>query len=80
MLVKRSRLEPAFDKWADKNRSDFPAAVRIVVVRFVKDDDQQSVFLERWILDQRIDVGLEPTIRDIQTAVMGVVASVRRNE
>ena len=43
--------------------------MRVVVSGFVEDDDQEAVLLKCGILDQRIDVGLEPGIRDIKEAI-----------
>src|SRR5512146_3559467 len=80
MLVQRSRREPALRLGADRGPDDAAAAVRVVAVGFVEDDDEQPVGLKRRTRQQRGDVGLQPGVGDLETAVVGVVAQVRHHE
>ena len=54
--------------------------MRIVIVRFIGGDDEQAVFLEKWALDERIDVGLEPSVRGGDAAIMRIVLHIQHSQ
>jgi len=81
MLIQSNGLVSALAQRADNDGSHVtPARSQVQRVRFVKDDDEQPVFLEHRALYDRVDIRLQPSVGGGQGAVMRVVAQVWDDE
>src|SRR5207249_9841822 len=70
MLVQRRGLIATFGLRAHGHPYNPPTAVGVVAARLVEHDDQQAVLLEHRARDERRDIGLQPAVGDIETAVV----------
>ena len=81
MLVKRLRLEVLLGIRTDNESGDLPAAmVQVGLISFIEGDNQQAARLKRGARDQRRDIGLQPGIGLGESAIVGVVHEVGRDE
>ena len=80
MLVERRRLVTFLDPRTDYQHWNLASSVcRVTVERFVEDDYQQAVLLERGAVNQRRDVRLQPAVSLIQSSIVAVVEHIRSN-
>jgi len=56
------------------------SAVSAIVARFVEHNDEQTVLLEDGVLYEGIYVVFEPVVGGAKSAIVRVVAAVRRDE
>src|SRR5580700_4771557 len=77
MLVKSDRLVAALGQRTYNNGGDVASAGgEIGKVRFIKNNNQQAIFLKNGALDQGIDIRPQPIVRGSERAVVSVVAEV----
>ena len=68
------------ERRADQRADHAASAVGVVTARFIEHHDQQAVLLESGVFDQWVDVALEPVVGGAKSAIVRVVAAVRRDE
>ena len=77
MLIKSDRLVAALGQRTDNNGGDVASAGgEIGKVRFIKNNNQQAVFLKNGALDQGVDIRLQPIVRGSERAVVSIVTEV----
>ena len=80
MLIQDGGLHSGNDLRADDRSNDAPATVCVIGSRFVEDDDEDSVLLKGAVRQQWGDMGLQPAIGLLQSAIVGIINQVRNDE
>src|ERR1700730_6285656 len=81
MLIESDRLIATLAQRTDDDGSDVASArSEIHSVGFVKDDDEEAIFLEHGALNDWIDIRLQPIVGGDQRTVMRVIAEVWDDE
>ena len=81
MLVQGSRLEARLRLRADNDRGNVSASVRgVAAIGLVKDDDQQSIFLEGWTRNKAVDVEAQPSVGNRKGRVVCIVDEIGKDK
>jgi len=68
------------ERGTDQSAHHVASAVSAIVARFVEHNDEQTVLLEDGVLYEGIYVVFEPVVGGAKSAIVRVVAAVRRDE